>query len=128
MNTQKQVFKKLFKKEEFASQKVELGIIDDAKKGIDIVLKSYNNPIWNRLERLPNEVAEVVANAKSVLQDASKGQAIAIENARKASAMAKELGVPLPKEIEDIFKNNDYDTLFSAFEDDVNKIIANAKR
>lgn len=95
---------------------------------MDIVLKAFNNPIWNKLERIANEVAEVVFSAKDVLKEAGRGQAIAIENARKASVMAKELGVPNPKEIDDIFKNNDYETLLNALSDDVDKIIANAKR
>jgi hypothetical protein len=128
MTTEKLVNNTLFGKTELASVKVELGTIDDAKKGMDIVLKAFNNPIWNDLERLPNQVAQIVSSAKSILQEASKGQAIAIENARKASVMAKELGVPNPKEIDDIFKNNDYDTLLNAFSDDVNKIIASAKK
>ena len=128
MTTEKLVNKALFGKTELASQKIELGTIDDAKKGMDIVLKAFNDPIWNKLERIANEVAEVVSGAKGVLKEAGKGQGIAIENARKASVMAKELGVPNPKEIDDIFKNNDYDTLLNALSDDVNKIIANAKR
>jgi hypothetical protein len=119
---------KLFDKVELASQKVELGIVDDAKKGIDMVLKAYNNSIWNSLEKLPNMVAEIVSNASDVLKEAGKGQAMAIENARKASVMAKELGVPTPPEIDAIFKNNDYDDLVNAFSDGVNKIISNAKK
>jgi len=128
MTTEKIVNKALFGKTELTTQKVELGTIDDAKKGMDIVLKAFNNPIWNQLENIANEVGQIVSSANNVLKEAGKGQAIAIENARKASAMAKELGVPNPKEIDDIFKNNDYDTLLNALSDDVSKIIANAKR
>ena len=59
-------------KVELGGMKVELALIDDAKKGMDIVLKAYNNGVWNQLERLPNNVAEIVANAKSVLLEASR--------------------------------------------------------
>jgi hypothetical protein len=112
---------------ELGAMKVELALIDDAKKGMDIVLKAYNNGVWNQLERLPNNVAEIVSNAKSVLMEASKGQALAIQSARKISEMAKELGIPNPKEIDDIFKNNDYDTLVEAFAKDIDRIINQAK-
>jgi hypothetical protein len=128
MNIEKSVFGKLTQKIELESQKFEFGIVDDAKKGMDIVLKAFNNGVWNQLDRLPNQVLEIVSQASAILKEAGKGQQLAIENARKASAMAKELGVPVPKEIEAIFSNNDYDTLLSAFNDDVNKIIANAKK
>lgn len=130
MNTQKQVFNRLFSEEkvELASQKFEFGVIDDAKKGIDIVSKAFNNGIWNQLDRLPNQVLEIVSQASAILKEAAKGQQIAIENARKASAMAKDLGVTLPKEVEAIFSNGDYDTLLEAFNNDVNKIISNAKK
>lgn len=114
-------------KVELSGMKVELALIDDAKKGMDIVLKAYNNGVWNQLERLPNNVAEIVANAKSVLLEASKGQALAIQSARKVAEMAKELGIPNPKEIDAIFKNNDYDTLVEAFSKDVDRIISQAK-
>ncbi len=112
---------------ELGTVKTNLALVDDAKKGMSIVLKAFNDPVWNQLERLPNNVAEIVAHAKSVLLEASKGQAMAIENARKVSAMAKELGIPNPKEIDDIFKNNDYDTLAEGFNKDVDKIINQAK-
>jgi hypothetical protein len=130
MQTEKKVFEKLFAsdKVELESQKIELGIVDDAKKGIDMVSKAFSNGVWNELERLPNQVLQIVAQASSVLKEASKGQGIAIENARKASAMAKELGVPNPKEIDAIFSNSDYDVLLEAFNKDVDKIIANAKK
>jgi hypothetical protein len=128
MNIENKIFEILSTKVELQSQKIELGIVDDAKKGIDMVSKAYSNAIWNQLERLPNQVLEIVAQASSVLKEAGKGQAIAIENARKASAMAKELGVPNPKEIDAIFSNNDYDVIAEAFNKDVDRIIANAKK
>lgn len=108
--------------------KVELGVIDDAKSGIKIVLDSYKNPVWNQLQRLPSLVLEVVSEANSVVKDALKGQQIAITNARKAVEFSKELGVPVPKEIQDIFSNNDYDDMLNSLDDLVNKIISNAKR
>jgi hypothetical protein len=102
---------------------IELGLIDDAKLGSKEILDAYNNPIWNQLERLPNNILEIISEAKRQLMLAGKGQAKAIENARKVSAMAKELGIPNPKEIDDIFKNNDYDTLADAFATDLGRIL-----
>jgi hypothetical protein len=120
-------YQKFMASSKVESTKYELALVDEAKKGMDIVLKAFNNPIWNQLERLPSNVSEIVSSARSVLLEASKGQAMAIENARKISAMAKELGIPNPKEIDAIFKNNDYDVLVEAFNKDVDKIINNAK-
>ena len=102
---------------------IELGLIDDAKLGSKEILDAFNNPIWNQLERLPNNLLEIISEAKRQLMLAGKGQAKAIENARKVSAMAKELGIPNPKEIDDIFKNNDYDTLADAFSTDLGRIL-----
>jgi hypothetical protein len=115
------------KKIETKSHKINLALIDEAKKGQAMVLDAFNNAIWNSLGKLPNYAGEIVSEAKSVLAQASKGQAMAIENARKVSVMAKELGIPNPKEIDDIFKNNDYDSLASGFATDIDKIIQKVK-
>ena len=127
MNVEKLVFSKLFK-EELAVSKVELGLIDDAKKGIDMVKKAYKDSIWNELEKLPNTVADVVQRASAALKMAGEGQGIAIKNARKVSEMAKELGIANPKEIQAIFDDNDYDVLYNALSDDIAKIISAAKK
>lgn len=133
MNTMKSVFSKLADlqqedKTELAKHEVELGVIDDAKKGMDMVLKAYNNPLWKTLERLPSEVGDTLARLKSELQDAGKGQNMAIENARKAAAMSKELGVDLPKDIQKIFDNNDYDDMLQSYESGINKLLSFIKK
>lgn len=127
MSVESKVFDQL-NKVELGSQRIELGVIDDAVKGINQVKKAYANPIWNQLEKLPNMVLQIVSEAQMVLKDAAKGQAMAIESARKASTMAKELGIANPVVIDEIFKNNDYDDLLEAFSKDVDKIISNAKK
>ena len=115
-------------KTELANHKVDLALVDDAKKGLTIVEKAYKNSAWNSLEKLPSYVREIIADAQEVLNEAWKGQQMAIVNARKVSEMAKELGIDTPKEIQEIFKNNDYDELLKAFDDGVNKVISAAKK
>lgn len=128
MNTKLNKIFKSFDDVKLESQEVELSLKDDAVKAINGVLQSYNNPIWNTLERLPNEVAEVIARAKDELQKAGKFQSEAILKAREVSKMAKELGVEIPKEIDAIFKNNDYDELRLAYSDSIDKLISKIKK
>lgn len=92
------------------------------------ILDAYNNPIWNELYKLPNEVDRILYQAKIQLEKGRKGQVKAIENARKVSAMAKELGIPNPKEIDDIFKNNDFEALMDSFDSDLGRIEAIIKK
>jgi hypothetical protein len=108
--------------------KIDLSVMDEAKKGMAIVKKAYANGVWNQLDRLPNNVAEIISEAKATLMEASAGQAMAIENARKVATMAKELGIATPKEMDDIFKDKDYDDLVSGFSKDVDKVIAAAQK
>jgi len=129
MNTRKTVYNKLFKEEtKLATHEVELGLIDEAKKGMEMVLKAFNNPLWKTLDRLPSEVGDTLARIKSDLQDAGKGQAIAIQKARQISEMSKELGVELPKDIQKIFDNNDYDDMLQAYENGINKLTSSIKK
>ena len=130
MSIEKRIFNNLFKedKTELATQKVELGLVDEAKKGSAIVKKAYKSAAWNSLDKLPSYVREIIADAEQVLKEAGKGQSIAIVNARKVSEMAKELGIDAPKEIQEIFKDNDYDELLNAFKDGVNAVISAAKK
>jgi hypothetical protein len=107
---------------------IDLGLIDDAKIGSKEILDAYNNPIWNELYKLPNEVLRILNQAKTQLELGRKGQIKAIENARKVSAMAKELGIPNPKEIDDIFKNNDFEALMDSFDSDLGRIEAIIKK
>lgn len=115
-------------KVELSEVSVELGVIDDAKKGMEMVLKAYNNPLWKTLERLPAEIGDTLTRIKDELSNAGKGQQMAIENARKAATMAKELGVELPKEIQNIFDNNDYDDMVQSYESGINKLLSFIKK
>ena len=115
-------------KVELGTHEVQLGVIDEAKKGMDMVLKAYNNPLWNTLKRLPSEVGDTLAGIKDELQNAAKGQQMAIENARKAATMSKELGVELPKDIQKIFDNNDYDDMLQSYENEINKLLSFIKK
>ena len=132
MNTLKTTMSKIAQieqpKVELAKHEVELALIDDAKKGMEMVLKAYNNPLWKTLDRLPSEIGDVLARLKDDLQNAGKGQAIAIENARKISTMSKELGIELPKDVRKIFDNNDYDDMLSSYEKGIDKIISSIKK
>lgn len=132
MNTLKTTMSKIAQieqpKVELAKHEVELALIDDAKKGMEMVLKAYNNPLWKILDRLPSEIGDVLARLKDDLQNAGKGQAIAIENARKISTMSKELGIELPKDVQKIFDNNDYDDMLSSYEKGIDKIISSIKK
>ena len=110
------------------SQKIELSLISEATEAMKEVLSVYNDQIWNQLERLPNTVSEVLSEAKGKLQKAGKAQGIAIEKARKVSEMSKELGVAMPKDIESIFKNNDYDELRDAYMSGIDKLIGKIKK
>lgn len=126
------VFKKVAEftteKTELSEVKVDLGVIDEAKKGMQMVLKAFNNPLWKTLERLPSEVGDTLARIKDELAKAGEGQRMAIENARKAATMSKELGVELPKDVQDIFDNNDYDDMVQSYESGISKLLSFIKK
>ena len=128
MNTEQRILAMLNKTQKLREGKeVKLSLIEDAQSGMATVLESYNNGIWNSLEDLPNIISEILSEAKSVLDEAGKGQEIAILTARKVSDMAKELGINNPPEIDKIFNNSDYDALYDAFEEAKRKISSSVK-
>ena len=95
MNTQKEVFNKLFKenKTELATQKVELGIIDDA----DSVISKANNKSL--------EAAKYVGLAIRSYSEAAQLSAQAENMLEKALPQAKDLGAKqLVKQIQGFIK------------------------
>jgi hypothetical protein len=130
MNTLKTVFGKLFKEEttNLATHKIELSLIEDAKKAHEEVKKIYNQTYWKTLMRLHVEVLNTIAVVKDGLDIAGKSQGIAIQKAREISNMSKELGVPIPKEIQAIFDDNRYDDMLESYNQDIDKIIKAAKK
>ena len=76
MSEQKVVFNKLFKKEELASQKVELALVDDIKKNIDNTFKFgselevlYNVELKNIKEKILKEYNSLLAEVPKVDKD-----------------------------------------------------------
>lgn len=100
MQTEKLVFNKLFKKEELATQKVELAINDDVKK-------AYNDAIAARKKSLDvyNGAKSAVASALSELKNLKAINENSLPIFAKFEAMIKELGIPMPKEITDQKQN-----------------------
>lgn len=81
MSEQKVVFNKLFKKEELASQKVELALIDDLKKEL--------SSLFDGGQKRASDISSIASSLQS-----AKGVALQIsEKADKASKMAKDLGL-----------------------------------
>ncbi len=70
MQTEKLVFNKLFKKEELATEKIELGLIDDIQKNIDAGGKYLSEALTkaglseNSLKRASMDAKEGVEKAK----------------------------------------------------------------
>lgn len=70
MQTEKLVFNKLFKKEELATEKIELGLIDDIQKNIDAGGKSLGEALTkatlaeNSLKRASMDAKDGVEKAK----------------------------------------------------------------
>ena len=70
MQTEKLVFNKLFKKEELATEKIELGLIDDIQKNIDAGGKSLSEALTkatlaeNSLKRASMDAKDGVEKAK----------------------------------------------------------------
>jgi hypothetical protein len=90
MNTQKEVFNKLFKenKTELSTQKVELALVDDFTKVFEKAVDE-DSSIGNTLI---SALSKAEGKYKSVISDYEK----AINLGDKAIESAKELGVDLP--------------------------------
>ena len=94
MQTEKLVFNKLFKKEELATVKVELALLDDFNKDYqklnDVFFKAETNVVdYNELS---NKIVSDFNSAGSVLLSANKK----FEDVLKS---AKDLGIDLPAQI-----------------------------
>jgi len=95
MKTQREVFNKLFKedKTELATQKIELGAIDD--------LISDYKAIAAKAVPLKGVIQKAANNLSKISDDLDKVQS----NAKKLEGMAKELGAPnIVKSAQDLFK------------------------
>ncbi len=93
MSEQKTVFNKLFKKEELASQKVELALNDDVAKAYKQAIaarKASNDIYFNAKKAVESAVAEI-KNLRAINQSA-------LDTFGKFDALVKELGIPYPKE------------------------------
>ena len=95
MNTQKEVFNKLFKEEktELSAQKVELALVDDFTKVFEKAVNE-DSSIGNTLI---SALSKAEGKYKSIISDYEN----AIKLGDKATESAKELGVDLPS----AFKN-----------------------
>lgn len=80
MNTQKQVFNKLFKKEELASQKVELALLDD--------LKTLTKEAFSGKQQ-----TSALQSIQSKLDKSYSNYQLVFANADEAIKKAKDLGV-----------------------------------
>ena len=92
MNTQKQVFKKLFK-EDLALQKVDLALNDDVAKAYKQAIaarKTSNDIYFNAKKAIESAISEI-KNLKAINQSA-------LDTFGKFDALVKELGIPYPQE------------------------------
>ena len=108
MNTQKEVFNKLFKEEktELATQKVELALIDDVKsitKELDSILSSMDKE-GDELGRLLGDAIRKQRVLESLNDKQQAASTKAIKITQEVEKASKELGVPNPKELNDLMK------------------------
>jgi hypothetical protein len=130
MSEQKVVFNKLFKKEELASHKVELGLIDDFKKELDF-LKQGQKTINASTQSFVNQLNDFAAlqgkladsfNKSDDYKDQLKSDIDSIVKlVDKISLQAKELGLD-PKTI----VGNDVVKIVADIEDTFNIIDKNS--
>lgn len=80
MQTEKLVFNKLFKKEELATQKIELGLIDEISKELSIAFNSQ-------------DVESEINNAVAKLQKALPIYKSVVSKCDEALAKIKDLGI-----------------------------------
>lgn len=100
MNTQKSVYNRLFsepKKTELESQKIELSLIDDAKKILTKVKKDLKeiNSKGEKANTLYEEVGNLGRNTLSVFNKLEKFSS-------SIKKMSLDLGVKPPKEVQEL--------------------------
>ena len=95
MNTQKEVFNKLFKEEkvELAAQKIELSLVDDIVKVYNSI-KSKADGLSMNARRAAQELDETSNKAKQLLKEIEKSES----DSKKLVNSAKDLGIELPSE------------------------------
>jgi hypothetical protein len=99
MSEQKVVFNKLFKKEELASHKVELGLIDDIEK----LQIEANNSEDSAVAEVSKSLA-TLKNAVKLFDKAILSSKNVTQQIDKAKILAKDLGVDLPQNIDSKYK------------------------
>ena len=95
MNTQKEVFNKLFKEDkvELAAQKIELSLVDDIVKVYNSI-KSKADGLSMNARRAAQELDETSNKAKQLLKEIEKSES----DSKKLVNSAKDLGIELPSE------------------------------
>jgi uncharacterized membrane protein len=95
MNTQKEVFNKLFKEDkvELAAQKIELSLVDDIVKVYNSI-KSKADGLSMNARRAAQELDETSSKAKQLLKEIEKSES----DSKKLVNSAKDLGIQLPSE------------------------------
>ena len=91
MSEQKVVFSKLFKKEELASQKVELSIIEELTKA-----RIEANNIEDSAVSEITKALSILDESNKVLDKAILSSKSVVEGIDKAKILSKELGIELP--------------------------------
>lgn len=108
MNTQKEVFNRLFKEEktELSVERVELALIDDVKT----ISKEFDS-IFSKMDKAGDELGRLLGDSirkKRELESLNdKNQTLvkeAISLIQKVEKTSKELGVNKPKEVEYLIK------------------------
>lgn len=90
MNTQKEVFNKLFKeKTELATQKVELALVDDLQNVLDIFSKKLN-PTFKEISKAKSDLRKEGSQAEKLLNKEEQNIAQALKLIEKSS---KDLGI-----------------------------------
>jgi hypothetical protein len=90
---------KLFDKVELASQRIDLGLIDDINK-----LKIEANNIEDSAVSEIKKSISILDNASNILDKAILSSKSVIDQIDKAKIMAKELGIDLPNNIDASYK------------------------
>ena len=91
MQTEKLVFGKLFTKQELASQKIELALLDDVKSGYDKA-----NQLYKSNADLLNKYANSLEKS---FQDAANEYQKALDKFNQLEKSSKELGIDLPQDV-----------------------------
>lgn len=125
MNTQKEVFNKLFKKDktELATQKVELALIDDVNKKANAVVEDYR-VISKQIQEINKRKREVRSMVKDLEAFAQKSKSMLKTSLNNASDLSKLIS-KLESEAKKLGIDYNYDLLAieeKDIKDEVNKL------